>query len=150
MPFFDCISISINLYDDILSGYSQFMSEIMNLKKVIVEAANGKRCFAVFDELFRGTNIEDAVEISSATVKGLLGFEKSFFFISTHLHQLKEIEAVKSEMAGTYYVDCDLKDGIPSFTYQLQRGWSDLRVGRILFEREGLNEMLANRDKLNI
>jgi DNA mismatch repair protein MutS len=147
MPFFDCISMSINLNDDILSGYSHFMTEVMNLKKVVVEAANGKRCFAVFDELFRGTNIEDAVEISSTTIKGLLGFKRSFFFISTHLHQLKEMEAIKSEMVGTYYVDCDLKDGIPKFTYQLQKGWSDLKVGRILFEREGLNEMLENSDK---
>jgi DNA mismatch repair protein MutS len=150
MPFFDSISISINLNDDILNGYSHFMTEVMNLKKVVVEAARGKRCFAVFDELFRGTNIEDAIEISSTTIKGFLGFKRSFFFISTHLHQLKEIEAVKTKMAGTYYVDCDVKDGLPKFTYQLQRGWSDLRVGRILFEREGLNEMLKHCDKLNL
>ncbi|MCU7551180.1 hypothetical protein OCK74_18815 [Chitinophagaceae bacterium LB-8] len=147
MPIFDCISISINLNDDIVSGYSHFMTEVMNLKKVVMQAVNGKKCFAVFDELFRGTNIEDAVEISGTTVKGLLGFKNSFFFISTHLHQLKEMAEVKTEMVATYYIDCGLRDQIPEFTYLLQRGWSDLRVGRILFEKEGLNEMLDNRDQ---
>ena len=39
MPFFDSIATSINLNDDILSGYSHFMSEVMNLKKVVIEAA---------------------------------------------------------------------------------------------------------------
>lgn len=145
MPFFDCISISINLNDDIVSGYSHFMTEVVSLKKVVIQAANGKKCFAVFDELFRGTNIEDAVEISDTTIKGLLRFKNSFFFISTHLHQLKEMAEVKSGMVATYFVDCNLRDQIPEFTYLLQKGWSDLRVGRILFEREGLNEILKLR-----
>lgn len=142
MPFFDCISISINFKDDILNGYSHFMTEVINLKEVVMEAVNHKKCFAVFDELFRGTNIEDAVEISSTTIKGLTKFHNSFFFISTHLQQLKELDEVQQEIAATYYISCELKENTPIFTYQLKEGWSDLRVGRILFEKEGLNEML--------
>ncbi|MEO6914857.1 MAG: hypothetical protein ABI151_03680, partial [Chitinophagaceae bacterium] len=61
MPYFNTISVAINLTDSIVSGYSHFMSEIMTLKNVVVEAQTGARCFAVFDELFRGTNIEDAL-----------------------------------------------------------------------------------------
>ena len=72
MPFFTGISVAINLTDSIVSGYSHFMSEIIALKNVLTEAVEGKKCFAVFDELFRGTNIEDAVEISTATIKGLV------------------------------------------------------------------------------
>jgi DNA mismatch repair protein MutS len=142
MPFFDSISTSINLNDDILSGYSHFMSEVMNLKKVVIEAAQDKKCFSVFDELFRGTNIEDAVAISGTTIKGLTQFKKSIFFISTHLHQLKEIEEVKSETISTYYFDCILVDNTPIFNYQLKKGWSELKIGQILFEKEGLNKLL--------
>ena len=142
IPFFDVISASINLNDDLLNGYSHFMSEIMNLKKVVIEAAQDKKCFSVFDELFRGTNIEDAVEISRTTLKGLTQFKKSIFFISTHLHQLKEIEEVKSEIISTYYFDCDVVDKTPIFSYQLKKGWTDLKVGQILFEKEGLNKLL--------
>lgn len=144
LPFFETISISINLNDDIRSGYSHFMSEVINLKKVVVEAVNNKKCFAVFDELFRGTNIEDAIDISSSTIRGLTRFEGSFFFISTHLHQLKEMEEIQKGQVDTYYIDCNVTNEKPHFTYILKQGWSDLRVGRILFEKEGLDKLLSS------
>lgn len=141
MPFFTTISVAINLTDSIVSGYSHFMSEIITLKNVL-QAAAGTKCFAVFDELFRGTNIEDALEISTATIKGLCHFPDSLFFISTHLHQLKDMEEVKTNKITTWYVDCALKDSVPAFTYKLKEGWSDIKLGRILFEKEGLHKML--------
>lgn len=142
LPFFECVSISINHNDDISSGYSHFMNEIIRLKQVVVDASENKSCFAVFDELFKGTNIEDAVQICSTTIKGLLRFKQSFFFISTHLHQLKEIEQVQTKQVATYYVDCDIDNSTPMFNYELKEGWSDLKVGQLLFEKEGLNELL--------
>ncbi len=144
IPFFNSISVLINLNDNILSGYSHFMTEVINLKKVVIDATSNLKCFAVFDELFRGTNIDDAVEISTTTVKGLTAFKNSIFFISTHLHQLKQSEEVNSNKVDTYCIDCELKDNTPVFNYQVKKGWSDLRVGRILFEREGLNKMFKH------
>ena len=142
IPFFDNISVAINLTDSIVSGYSHFMTEIMTLKNVVEEAMQGAKCFAVFDELFRGTNIEDALEISTATIKGLTKFTNSYFFISTHLHQLKGMEEIKNDKITTCYIECELKEDTPAFTYKLKPGWSDLKIGRILFEKEGLNNML--------
>ena len=118
------------------------MSEIITLKNVLTEAAGSTKCFAVFDELFRGTNIEDALEISTATIKGLVKLTNSLFIISTHLHQLKDIEEIKKSKVDTSFIECELNDNIPAFTYKLKEGWSDLKLGRILFEREGLNKML--------
>ena len=142
MPFFSTIAVAINLTDSIVSGYSHFMSEIMTLKNVLALAADNAKCFAVFDELFRGTNIEDALEISTATIRGLVHFPNSLFLISTHLHQLKEMEEIKSHKVATCYIECILTDNTPAFTYKIKEGWSDLKLGRILFEREGLNKML--------
>ena len=143
MPLFTTISAAINLTDSIVSGYSHFMSEIITLKNVLEEAQKGSKCFAVFDELFRGTNIEDALEISTVTIKGLTKFTNSLFIISTHLHQLKDMEEIKNNKVATYYIECELNGNIPAFTYKLKDGWSDLKLGRILFEREGLNNMLS-------
>ncbi len=83
MPFFNTISVAINLTDSIVSGYSHFMSENNYAEKRMTNAKENHSCFAVFDELFRGTNIEDVPEISSATIKGLSNFPGSLFFIST-------------------------------------------------------------------
>lgn len=139
IPFCDYFSIEINRRDDILNGYSHFMSEVMNLKSVIRQASSGKQCFAVFDELFSGTNVEDAFEICKTTINGLSKFENSYFFISTHIQELK---SVSSGQIANYYIDCELIENKPTFTYQLKKGWSDIKVGRILFEKEGLNKLL--------
>jgi DNA mismatch repair protein MutS len=140
MPYFDTISIAINLKDDLKSGYSHFLSEIKTLKNVVTEAAANKRCFAVFDELFRGTNPEDALEISKTTIHGLTNFPQSVFWISTHLHQLKELIDLSS--IGTHYIECQVKNNQPVFTYTLKTGWSVIKIGQLLFEQEGLNQLL--------
>lgn len=139
IPFCDYFYIEINRRDDILNGYSHFMTEVMNLKKVVEQATNGKKCFAIFDELFSGTNVEDGFEICKTTINGLSKFNKSYFFISTHIQELKNVSNGQIE---NYYIDCELIENLPTFTYQLKKGWSDIKVGRILFEKEGLNKML--------
>ena len=139
IPFCDYFSIEINRRDYILNGYSHFMSEVMNLKSVVKQAISEKKCFAVFDELFSGTNVEDGFEICKTTINGLSKFNKSYFFISTHIHKLK---SVSPGPIDTYFINCELIENIPTFTYELKKGWSDIKVGRILFEKEGLNKML--------
>ncbi|WP_430410663.1 MutS-related protein [Kordia sp.] len=139
IPFFTNFSIEINRRDDILNGYSHFMTEIMNLKNVVENASNGNQCFAIFDELFSGTNVEDAFEICKTTINGLSTYKNSLFLISTHIQELKN---VSNADISNYYIDCELIHNKPTFTYKLKKGWSDIKVGRILFEKEGLNELL--------
>jgi DNA mismatch repair protein MutS len=141
LPFFDTIAIIINANDNLRSGYSHFMAEIQNLKAVVQEAAAGKKCFAVFDEIFRGTNIDDALDITRTTVNGLTRYSNSYFFISTHLLQLKDKLAL--EGIQKYNIACELENGSPCFSYKLQEGWSELKIGKILFEKEGLGQMLS-------
>jgi len=141
LPFFDVISVAINLNDDMQHGYSHFMTEIQTLKRVVVQARERRRCFAIFDELFRGTNIDDALAISEMTIKGLTAYQGSFFFISTHLHRLEEV----TRMDGIHAccIGCDLEGGRPIFTYKLKPGWSDLKLGQVIFRQEGLDELLS-------
>lgn len=139
IPFCTDFSIDINRRDDIHSGYSHFMTEIINLKEVVKSASDGNSSFAVFDELFNGTNVEDALEICRVTINGLSKFDNSIFFISTHIQELRDISNPK---ISTYHIDCKLMDDKPTFTYELKDGWSDIRVGRILFQKEGLYDLL--------
>src|SRR5690606_13704839 len=119
--FFDYFFVYINKHDDIMNGYSHFMTEILQLKKVVEQATLGKRCFAIFDELFSGTNVEDGFEICKTTINGLLKFEHSIFFISTHIQELKN---VLNDKTSNYHIDCQLIENQPTFTYQLKKGWS--------------------------
>jgi len=142
LSFFEVISIAIDLNDDIRSGYSHFMTEIKNLKAVVSAARDGKKCFAIFDELFRGTNAEDALAISKTTIEGLTRFPHSCFFISTHLYQLRD-RIAKDRLISARYIECNLVNELPVFTYKLRDGWSDLKIGQIIFEQEGLHALLS-------
>ncbi|MBC5993042.1 MutS-related protein [Pontibacter cellulosilyticus] len=140
LPYFDTVAVAINTNDSLQDGYSHFMAEIINLKSVVQEANSGKSCFAVFDELFRGTNTDDALDITTTTINGLAKYNRCYFIISTHLLHLKsatEIPGVKQ-----FSIACELQENLPVFTYRLQEGWSDLKIGRILFEKEGIPELL--------
>lgn len=139
IPFYNSFSIAINRRDDILNGYSHFMTEVMNLKKVVQNVTDGKQCFAIFDELFSGTNVEDAFEICKTTINGLSKYPNSLFLISTHIQDLRN---VSNEQISNFYIDCEIVNGKPTFTYKLKKGWSNIKVGRILFDKEGLNKML--------
>ncbi len=142
IPFFNIISVAINLSDDLKNGYSHFMTEIMNLKKVALQARVSQKCFAVFDELFRGTNIDDALELTEKTIHGLSKFKGSFFIISTHLYQLRDTEEISKNKVSSFYLDCSINNKSPNFSYHLKNGWSNLKIGKILFEKEGLDEIL--------
>jgi DNA mismatch repair protein MutS len=141
MKFYDVIFVSIDLKDNINSGYSHFQTEISLLKKVVSAAFENKRCFAVFDELFRGTNNEDALAISTLTIQGLTKFRRSCFFISTHLHEIRK-KIVGNREIATMHISCDLVDERPVFTYKVKEGWSDVKIGQLLFEKEGLSQLL--------
>jgi len=141
LPFYELISVHINHSDDIKNGLSHFMQEIVNMKNVLENAQSGKRCFAVFDELYKGTNYEDALKISAITIDGLGQFKDSRFLISTHIYELKN-QIQNSKGLSAYHLDCKVEDNLPYFTYQLKEGWTNLRIGELLFDREGLKELL--------
>jgi DNA mismatch repair protein MutS len=61
----EALYTSINLPDDIQMGYSHFYAEVLRIKKVAQQLAEGKKLFVIFDEMFRGTNVKDAFEGTS-------------------------------------------------------------------------------------
>nr|WP_255487955.1 AAA family ATPase [Pontibacter sp. KCTC 32443] len=145
VPFFQTIAVAINLNDNLHDGYSHFMAEINNLKSVLEATHSGMKCFAVFDEIFRGTNVDDALEITRATIDGLATKKGSCFWVSTHLLQLEEqLSSDNRESVQKYCIECLLQNGTPTFTYKLQHGWSQLKIGKIFFEKEGLGKLLGS------
>jgi len=150
IPFFSSIAIAVNLSDNLRDGYSHFMSEIANLKSVVLATESSGKCFAVFDEIFRGTNVDDALDITQTTVNGLARIKKSFFLISTHMLQLDgQLGCDPNMRIKKCYIECILDNGSPKFSYHLKEGWSQLKIGKILFEKEGLSELLRAKDILS-
>lgn len=144
LPRIDDFFIFLDHKDNINKGYSHFMQELMNLKDVLIEARNHKKCFVVFDELFTSTNYEDAFELTKSTIRGLRNFKDSIFIISTHINKVKEIDDVKRNLVQSIFFQCNLNaDGAPVFNYKLEYGWSELQIGKILYEKTGILKLLS-------
>ncbi len=98
----------------------------------------------LIDELFKGTNVQDAMKCSLAVIKGLVKIRQSLFVLSTHLYELGEELKNYPVISFKYFETTVLNDQL-SFSYQLKEGISDDRIGYIILRREKVVDML---DKL--
>lgn len=143
IPFYHTISINIDHTDNVLKGYSHFMNEIVNLKNFIISSKNDVNSFAIFDELFSGTNSVDATNLLAKTIKGLRFYQNSLTFISTHYYEIQE-ELEQLDDIEFLHLECVIEENRPIYTYKIKNGWSDIRVGQLIFVNEGLNDLLNN------
>lgn len=134
-PVFDGIYTSINLPDSLRDGRSHFMAEILRIKEVLQKATSGKRCLIILDEMFRGTNAQDAFEASVAVNELLKKYLHCSFLISTHiLEYAKHFE--KDSACSFYYMDSRIQNDQFICPYQLIEGISEAQVGYWLVRKE--------------
>ncbi|MBO3271208.1 hypothetical protein [Hymenobacter defluvii] len=58
--------------------------------------------------------------------------------------QLEEQLPPLGAAVSAYCIDCSIVDGRPVFSYRLRRGWSQLKIGRLLFDEVGLDRLLKS------
>ena len=134
-PVYDAIYTSINLPDSLRDGRSHFMAEVLRIKEVLMQARSGGRCLIVLDEMFRGTNAQDAYEASVAVNQLLLEYPNCHFLISTHiLEYAKHFEQHPS--CQFYYMESEIKDDRFICSYRLKEGISESRVGYWIVRKE--------------
>ena len=134
-PVFDGIYTSINLPDSLRDGRSHFMAEILRIKEVLQKAKSGKRCLIILDEMFRGTNAQDALEASIAVNEILKEYPHCSFLISTHILEYAQ-HFEKDNTCCFYYMDSKIENGQFICPYQLLKGISEAKVGYWLVKKE--------------
>ena len=95
----------------------------------------------LIDELFKGTNVQDAMKCSSTVVKGLIKISSSLFILSTHLYEIGEELKSFPNISFKYFETAVLEDQL-KFSYQLKEGISNDRIGYVILKREKVVEML--------
>ena len=58
--------------------------------KIRSKINDGRKWLVLIDELFKGTNVQDAMKCSSTVIKGLIKINSSLFILSTHLYEIGE------------------------------------------------------------
>lgn len=141
LTLFDGLLSNINVVDNIAKGESFFFNEVQRIKLTIEKINNGKKWLVLIDELFKGTNVEDAMKCSSTVIKGLIKIKSSLFILSTHLYEIgHELKAYPN--ISFRYFETNVKNDQLEFTYQLKEGISDDRIGYVILKREKVVEML--------
>jgi len=141
LSLFDGILSNINVVDDISKGESYFYNEVQRIKATVTKVSDGRKWLILVDELFKGTNVEDAMKCSSTVIEGLLKIKNSIFILSTHLYEIGE--ALKKYPNITFnYFETLVQDDQLMFNYQLKEGISNDRLGYLILKNEGVVEML--------
>lgn len=140
---FNGLITTINLSDNINSGYSHYYSEIKRVKEIADKLLERANLFIVFDELFRGTNVKDAYDASLATITALSRIRNSVFLVSTHIVEIAAALKQYNNISFRYFA-WGIAHGKPIFEYKIKEGISEETLGFFIFKNEGILEILDN------
>lgn len=139
----DGILSNIQVSDNILKGESFFFNEVQRIKKTIERISDGNKWLILIDELFKGTNQEDAVKCSTVVIEGLRKLPNALFVLSTHLYEIGHTLKHHPNIQFRYFETAVNNDQLV-FSYQLKEGISNDRLGYLILKREGVVSMLEN------
>jgi hypothetical protein len=126
---------------------SLFQAESRRCKEIIdvIREQNSKatRHFCVFDELYSGTNPEEASKAGHAFLTYLSGFKNVNFILTTHYFSIcKKFKT--SDKIQNYKMDVRVsEDGTFKYTYKVKKGISKIKGGiRVLKDMDYPKEIL--------
>ena len=141
LSLFDGLLSNINVMDNIVKGESYFYNEVQRIKATVQKISDGRNWLILIDELFKGTNVQDAMKCSTAVIEGLLKMQQSVFILSTHLYEIGEPLKKYPNIVFNYFETVVVNDRLV-FNYQLKEGISNDRLGYIILKNEGVVDML--------
>lgn len=141
LTLFHGLLSNIQMADNIIKGESYFYNEVQRVRKTIEKINDGKKWLILIDELFKGTNVQDAMKCSTSVIEGLRKMKNTLFILSTHLYEIGEGLQQYSNIQFRYF-ETKIEDDQLVFSYQLKEGVSNDRLGYLILKREGVVEML--------
>lgn len=141
LTFFEGLLSNIQVQDNIFLGESYFYNEVQRVKKTILKINDGRRWLILIDELFKGTNFQDAQNCSTIVIKGLINMKESLFVLSTHLYEIAE-ELKQHPNISFKYFETFVENETPKYSYQLKDGVSNDRLGFLILKREKVLDLL--------
>lgn len=141
LSFFNGMLSNIQIADNITKGESYFFNEVKRIKSTIEKIADQKNWLILIDELFKGTNVQDAMKCSTTVIEGLHKMKNALFVLSTHLYEIAEDVKKHPNIVFKYFETSVVNEQL-HFSYHLKNGVSNDRLGYLILKREGVVEML--------
>lgn len=141
LSLFDGLLSNINVADNIVKGESYFYNEVQRIKSTVQKIADHRNWLILIDELFKGTNVQDAMKCSTTVIEGFIKIPNSVFILSTHLYEIGEPLKQYPNIIFNYFETAVEGDQL-LFNYQLKEGISNDRLGYLILRNEGVVDML--------
>ncbi|MCL6523298.1 MAG: DNA mismatch repair protein MutS [Thermoflavifilum sp.] len=141
LTLFDGMLTNIHVEDDVIHGKSYFYNEVHRIKNTIEKIREKKHWLILIDELFKGTNVDDARNCSVSVIRGLAAVRDSLFILSTHLYEIAEQLKSLPNIQFRYF-EVEMQHGKFHFNYRLREGISNDRLGYAILQQEHVIDML--------
>ena len=146
LPIFDKIFTRIGASDDLVSGESTFMVEMIEASNAIKNATENS--LILFDELGRGTATFDGMSLAQAILEYIHDHIGCKTLFSTHYHELTDLEKNLKKLKNKH-VSAEEKDGNIIFLHKVKDGSVDKSYGINVAKLAGLpNEVIVRADDI--
>ncbi|AZV89230.1 DNA mismatch repair protein MutS [Bacillus amyloliquefaciens] len=142
LPIFDQIFTRIGAADDLISGQSTFMVEMLEAKNAIVNAT--KDSLILLDEIGRGTSTYDGMALAQAIIEYVHDHIGAKTLFSTHYHELTVLEDKLPQLKNVH-VRAEEYNGTVVFLHQIKEGAADKSYGIHVAQLAELPDDLISR-----
>src|SRR5690625_4924276 len=123
---FDQIFTRIGAADDLVSGQSTFMVEMLEANYAISHATN--KSLILLDEIGRGTSTYDGMALAQAIIEYIHDHIHAKTLFSTHYHELTELDQTLDRLKNVH-VRAEEEDGEIIFLHKVNEGSADESSG---------------------
>ncbi|MDX8344009.1 DNA mismatch repair protein MutS [Rossellomorea sp. YZS02] len=142
LPIFDQVFTRIGAADDLISGQSTFMVEMLEAKNAIIHAT--QQSLILFDEIGRGTSTYDGMALAQAIIEYIHEHIGAKTLFSTHYHELTVLEEELQKVKNVH-VSAMEQNGKLVFLHKIKEGAADKSYGIHVAELAELPEVLIRR-----
>ncbi|MGP4067965.1 DNA mismatch repair protein MutS [Halobacillus sp. B29] len=142
LPIFDQIFTRIGAADDLVSGQSTFMVEMLEANHALSNAT--EHSMILLDEIGRGTSTYDGMALAQSIVEHIHEHIRAKTLFSTHYHELTSLED-QLERLKNVHVRAEEYEGNVVFLHQIKDGPADESYGIHVAKLADLPSSLINR-----
>ena len=145
LMLFDAIYTRIGASDDLVSGQSTFMVEMMEANYAITNAT--KDSLILFDEIGRGTATYDGMALAQAILEYVHEKIGCVTLFSTHYHELTALDQKLKRLKNVHVEAKETENGV-AFMHKVLDGPTDKSYGINVASLAGLPKSLLARSKI--
>ncbi|WP_264737260.1 DNA mismatch repair protein MutS [Cytobacillus firmus] len=148
LPIFDQVFTRIGAADDLISGQSTFMVEMLEARNAIVNATQNS--LILFDEIGRGTSTYDGMALAQAIIEYIHNRIGAKTLFSTHYHELTVLEE-ELQKVKNIHVSAVEQNGRVVFLHKIKEGAADKSYGIHVAQLAELpNELIIRANEILI